>query len=675
MLLKLLKSFAILLLVVIISITLWILIFGWNWARAPIQNIVTHKTGRQLLIGGNLDVKLGWPEPHITAKTVTFSNPTWAKQKQMLTADEVVFSVDLLKLFKSEVVFPEVKLTKPAVFLEVSTDGRKSWLLDLQQSDEKARVPIGKLTLDNGELTYDDNKQNTSIHAELSTKNTDFSNSESKDKKNIGLNTDDVKFKVDGNSVVFKVNGLYKGNTLKADGVGGSVLSLHDQATPYPLKLDATIGKTTLKVDGTITSLLKLTAVDMQLAILGDNLASLFQFFDVIFPDTHAYHVVGHIKHSDKLWRFENFSGVIGKSDVAGAMQFDNGGKRPMMRGNLTSNLLDIKDLGPVIGAKKNPVVSKPNISVPTASEKNNQHILPSVPFKTDRWNTVDADVTLSAESILRDKALPLEDFVVHLKMQDSLLTLDPLDFGFAGGLLNGHITLDGKQNPIQAHAKVNVRKVILSKLFPTINLAHNSVGQINGNFNLSGHGNSVDRMLASANGRASLVVAKGKVSKLLIEKIGLHLPEILQLKIAGDKTINLNCAVADFDVKHGLMQANALILDTEISTIIGTGTVNLNQESLDLILNPKTRNTSLVALSTPIYVTGTFSNPIVEVNKGKIAARGLGAIALGILNPLLTLIPLLDAGPGVDSECGRIIKEAQAPLSKYKQTTKKNTQ
>ncbi len=674
MLPKILKTFALFLLVVTISIILWILIVGWNWARAPIQHMVADRTGRQLVIGGDLDVNLGWPAPHIIAKSVTFSNPIWAKQKQMLTADKVEFSIDLLKLFKSKIVFPEVRLTNPKVFLELAEDGRKSWLLDLHQSDDNARIPIGKLTLDNGILGYDDIKQNTSIHAELSTENIHLTSSEAKDKKNIDLNINDAKLKADSSNVVFNVNGLYKGNPLKVKGIGGSVLSLHDQTTPYPLKFDATIGKTSIKGDGNVTSLLKFSAIDMQLAILGDNLATLLQFFDIVFPDSHAYHVVGHIKHNDKIWYFENLSGVIGKSDIVGTMQFENGGKRPLMSGKLTSNLLDLKDLGPVIGAKKTPVVIKTTHEVVKTKEINNQHLLPNIPFKTDRWNTVDADVTLNAESILRDKALPLEDLVVHLKMHDSVLTLDPLDFGFAGGQLNTHITLNGQKNPIQAHAKVNVRKIILSKLFPTINLAHNSVGQINGNFDLSGQGNSVDRMLATANGRVSLVVAQGKVSKLLIEKIGLHLPEILQLKIAGDKTINLNCAVADFDVKHGVMQTNALILDTEISTVIGTGSVNLNHESLDLTLNPKTRNTSLVALSTPIYITGTFSNPIINVNKGKIAARGLGAIALGILNPLLALIPLLDAGPGVDSECGRIIKEAQAPMPKHTQTIKKIT-
>jgi len=33
---------------------------------------------------------------------------------------------------------------------------------------------------------------------------------------------------------------------------------------------------------------------------------------------------------------------------------------------------------------------------------------------------------------------------------------------------------------------------------------------------------------------------------------------------------------------------------------------------------------------------------------------RALGALALGAINPLLALIPLIDAGPGEDSDCAQ---------------------
>jgi hypothetical protein len=40
---------------------------------------------------------------------------------------------------------------------------------------------------------------------------------------------------------------------------------------------------------------------------------------------------------------------------------------------------------------------------------------------------------------------------------------------------------------------------------------------------------------------------------------------------------------------------------------------------------------------------------------------RALGALALGVVNPFLTLLPLIDAGPGQDSDCGQLVRDARA--------------
>jgi AsmA protein len=48
-------------------------------------------------------------------------------------------------------------------------------------------------------------------------------------------------------------------------------------------------------------------------------------------------------------------------------------------------------------------------------------------------------------------------------------------------------------------------------------------------------------------------------------------------------------------------------------------------------------------------------------VDKGRLAARAFGAVALGLLNPFLAVLPLIDAGPGADSDCGQLVRAAGA--------------
>ncbi|MHB1332145.1 MAG: AsmA family protein [Sulfuriferula sp.] len=633
---------------IIVIIVLLMLFFDWNWLRHPIERAVTDKTGRALTINGNLDVKLGWPVTRVQVTDITFANPAWAKQPLMFSVKRVDGGIRLPQLFERQFWLSTVKLTHPQVFLEQSPDGRKNWLLDRNQKDESAQAKIDRIELDNGHLTYSDPAQKTRIQATLSTRQTGPQNTGS-------------------SNILFKAHGEYKGMPLNANGSGGTILALSDETTPYPINIKATIGHTQLQADGTVTSLTRFSAVDLNMVLKGDSLDQLYPLIGIALPRTPAYSTKGHLLHTARQWRYEKFMGRIGKSDMAGNMQIDSSGKRPFLRGDLTFQVLNLADLGSPVGmSRQNTGVSpaaapgQQTASAQAAAKQNKRDVLPDLPFRTERWNSVDADVKIQAKRIQRAKALPIENLVTRLQMRDSILTLDPLKFGVAGGTLAGAITLNGQHDPIQAKLNIHARKLMLNQLFPTIKLSKTSIGQINGDFDLHGNGNTVSKMLASSDGRVVLLIDGGEISKLMLETAGLHLWEILQLKITGDKVIKLNCAVADFNVKKGVLQTRTMLLDTEITTITGTGDIDMAQETLNLDLVPHTKVISPVALRSPIYIRGKFSKPEISIDKTKVALRSASAIALGVVNPFLAIIPLLDTGPGKNSECGRVIEEAK---------------
>jgi AsmA protein len=638
-LLKILKWTTSVLLALTVLAVSGVALLGWNWLRAPIEQRVLDKTGRALRIQGDLQVTWGWPWPKIQAHTVTFANPPWAKQPQMLTAEVVAFSVSVPQLLLQNWVIPDLQLTRPIVFLELGSEGRKTWLLDRNQQDDSARIQIDRLTLDQGSIGYDDLAGKTSVRAELST-----------------LPAQPGSTSAPG--VSFNARGQIKGLPFTAQGTGDSVLALRDDTTPYALKLDTTVGHTRIRADGRVTSLLKFSAVDLQLAVSGQNLDQLFVLTGIAWPATRDYVTQGHLLRTDNTWRYEQFSGRVGTSDLAGWLQVKTGGKRPALTGNVVSTQLTFADLGPVIGSRPGSLqtarqASAQPVPVGVATPRL-QRVIPDLPFKFERWDSVDVELDFNAKSIRPTADLPLESLNTHLSLRDAVLTLDPLQLGLAGGQLNGQISLDGRHDPIQAKVQVRARQIKLAQLLPVIQPGPANTSQIGGELKLAGSGNSVGRMLAGANGSLGLLVSAGEISQLTMEKAGLHLWEILRLTLTGDTQIKLRCAMANFDVKAGNMQTNALVFDTAVTTLTGTGNIDLGQEKLNLTLTQKTKNTSPLALRSPIHVGGTFAKPEVKVDPGRMAVRALGALALGAINPLLVLIPLIDAGPGKDSDCSQ---------------------
>lgn len=128
-----------------------IALFGWNWLRGPMESFALQKTGRTLSIEGDLSVTFGWPVALLHAASVSFANPSWTHEKQMVSAQGVDVAVDLVQMLRRRIVIPEMRLDHAIVFLEQSSEGRKSWLLDLDQQDEKAMIQIGRVALDYGD--------------------------------------------------------------------------------------------------------------------------------------------------------------------------------------------------------------------------------------------------------------------------------------------------------------------------------------------------------------------------------------------------------------------------------------------------------------------------------------------------------------------------------------------
>src|SRR5262249_16326989 len=347
-----------------------------------------------------------------------------------------------------------------------------------------------------------------------------------------------------------------------------------------------------------------------------------------------AYMAEGRLVGEVTVVSDEKLTGKMGTSDISGTLQVDTGGKRPFMQGELQSRMIDLADLGVVVGTK----------------EPKEGGVLPDAPFEPSHWDSVDADVRIKAGTIRRPAQLPLQDLSARIQMKDRVLTLNPLEFGVAGGKFAGPVTLDGTKDTIGANLQMRVQKLQLAQLFPTIQSNKASVGDIGGLVELKGTGNSVAQMLGSSNGKIGFFMDGGEISQFMMELVALDLWGVAKTQLQGDKPVEVRCAVADFDGKNGGMNTNAFVFETSLVKVEGGAMVNRKKEEMDLKGKPRHKESGVASLNSPLYVRGTFSKPQVSPDVGRLAAKGVGAIVMGIINPLLAVLPLVKEGKGEDS-------------------------
>jgi uncharacterized protein involved in outer membrane biogenesis len=618
----------------LVALVLWLL-WDWNWFKGPVERQVETRTGRTFDIGGDLDVDLGRITT-IRADRLRLGNAAWSKEPTMATAEQLELRIEpLALLLRRPTRMFDLHLRKPVLRLETGS-GRGNWVFRQGGGDPP---DVRRLWVDDGDLRFIDAAQDTDLRLALASQTARKGDA--------------------APPIALEGGGSWRGNRLDLKGQAESPLELQHTEQPYRIDLHATSGRTRAHARGNLVNPFRFEDFDLQLALSGQNLADLYPLIGVATPDTPPYALDGRftrkIGRGRVTWHYDGFSGKIGDTDLAGSTSITTGGPRPFLHAELRSKRLDFDDLaGFAGGAPKSGAgeTTNPELRARAARLAASGRVLPDTPYELDKLRAMDADVRWKATSI-DSTGLPLDDMDAHLKLDDGVLVLDPLDFGVAGGKLRSNLRMNAREATIQTRAKITARGMELGKLLPDAKLAQGVAGRVGGDITLAGRGNSVARMLASADGDVALGMGRGQVSNLLMEYAGLDIYEALKFLIMGDQLIPIRCAFGDFTVKGGVMTSRALAFDTTDTIIVGEGTIDLRDETLDLLLRPRPKDRSPLSLRAPLVATGTFKNPSIRPDFARVGLRGALALALGSIAPPAALLATLELGPGEDANCG----------------------
>ena len=666
------------LLLVLAVLVIVIATFDWNRIKPTLNEKVSEALHRPFAINGNLAViwqrepeEGGWrawvPWPRFVADDLSLGNPEWSKTPQMVTLKRVEFRLSPLPLIAQQVVIPRIDLTGPDAKLERLADGRANWVFDLPKSDPDAKpsnwvLDIGAIKFDKGLASFNDQTLNTQVDVVIDPlgKPIPFSDivgsGEAKKAEDKGIRPQDYAF-----GLAYK--GQYKGQKLNGTGKVGGLLALKDASQPFPVQVDVNVGDTHAAVAGTVTDPQNLGALDLRLKLSGSSLGNLYPLTGVTLPDSPAYSTDGRLiarlhDAGGANFRYEGFNGKIGNSDIHGDLGFVASQPRPKLTGALVSNQLLFTDLAPLIGADSNAAQKKRGGDSKQPAGK----VLPVEQFQTDRWRAMDADVEFTGKRIVQSPDLPFSDLYTHVVLDDGQLSLQPLRFGVAGGKLDADIRLDGRNQPLQGRAKISARNLKLKQLFPTFEPMKTSFGELNGDADISGKGNSIAALLGTANGDLKMLVNDGAISRGLMEIAGLNVGNYVVGRLFGDKDVKINCAASDLGIKDGLATTRLFVFDTENAIIYVDGTANFKTEQLNMEIKPESKGFRVFSLRSPLYVRGPFAKPDAGVHSGPLLLRGAGMVLLGaVAGPAAGLLALVAPSGGEPNQCAPLLEQMRA--------------
>jgi len=611
--------------------------FDWNMLKPWVERRVEAQTGRTFHIDGDLDVDLAMA-PKVTLERVRFGNRPGAKDKDMATSRKVEFRLRLLPLLHGDIELPYLTLAQPWILLERDAKGRGNWVLNGEPIDPDSLPHIELMHVDDGRLLFRDPAKRTDLAVGFRTGAPD------KDSRVAPL-------LIDG-------GGHYVANVFRVDGHVDSPLVLADTKRPYRVDLRANAGPTHATANGYLLGPLQMQGMNLKFGLAGPDMGLLFPLLGVALPTTPPYKVLGQLSRKGKTWYYDNFTGTLGDTDLAGDAAVTSAGagrKVPLLKADVLSRRLDFDDLAGFVGAAPqtggNETASTEQVRQ-AAEQRAKAKVLPDTPFNLAKLRGMDADVHWKALHVHAPK-LPIESMDMHLFVDDAVMRLAPLDFRVAGGHVASTIRMDARRDTIATRADIRAQGLSLPRLFPAADLTDTSVGRIGGRLHLTAEGNSVARMAATSDGEVGALMGRGRISNLLMEYAGIDIAESIKFLLTKDRTVPIRCAYADFGVKHGIATSRQMAFDTTDTVILGSGRIDLRNERLDLLLRPRPKDFSLVALRAPLRVDGSFKDPDFHPDVKVITLRGVAAAILGSIAPPLALVATIETGPGKDTDCG----------------------
>ncbi|MDN7213958.1 AsmA family protein, partial [Klebsiella pneumoniae] len=623
----------------------------------------------------------GWrswiPWPHVHAEDIVLGNPPAIPQVTMIHLPRVEATLAPLALLSKTVYLPWIKLEQPDVRLIRLAEDNNNWTFQLagdkRTSDDSApsswSFRLDNILFDRGTIAIDDKitRSDITILVDPLGKPLPFSEvTGTKDRHSaakpgdyvfglslkgrykgqpvtgngkiggmLALRSASAPFPLQGDfhsgntrvapgDYVFglSLKGRYKGQPVTGNGKIGGMLALRSASAPFPLQGDFHSGNTRVAFSGTVSDPLNVGGIDLRLKFAGDSLRDLYDLTGVLLPETPSFSTDGRLRadftqKNRMRFNYQNFNGRIGDSDIHGSLTYTTGKPRPKLSGDMESKQLRLADLGPLIGVDSGKGTKKSAARQADDRPQPAGKVLPADRFETDKWQVMDADVRFKGRRIEHGGTLPISDLSTHVILEDGDLRLQPVRFGLANGSIAGSVHLQGDKKPLQGEANLQARRLKLKALMPNVEMMQKTLGEMNGDVQLRGSGNSVAALLGNSNGNLKLLMNDGLISRNLMEILGLNVGNYLIGQIFGDEEVRVNCAAANIDVTNGVARPQIFAFDTENALINVTGTASFASEQLDLTIDPESKGFRVITLRSPLYVRGTFKSPQAGVKAG----------------------------------------------------------
>ena len=577
------------------------------------------------------------------AGALSVAGAPWSGGAPVIDAPRFLLRVKLLDALAGRASINLAQADGPRIRLLRDAAGRENWSTG-PNGKPLHLPPIGRLVVTDGALAYDDLGRGLRFAGDLTAS------------QSVGASGRGA-FRLAGTGVI--------GGEPFTARIGGGPLANVDRTRPYAFSADISSRTSHIALTAAIAHPFDFGQIAGALRVRGPDLSQLNRLTGLVLPASPPYDLAAGFARRGKVSALSRIAGRVGDSDLAGELRIDHTAQRPVLAADLRSRRLMLADLYAVIGGAPRRTAGhtlSPAEQATAARLKAEHRLLPDTPLGLDRLRDMDATVSYSADAVDAGKTR-LHALAIRLALQGGVLSVDPLRIDLPQGRVDGMVRIDARGPSPTTTIDVSLVNAGLETIVGRGKASSPPLaGALYARTRIAGTGRSVAQVAATANGGISVVVANGEIRQSLAELLGIDATKSLFLLIAksGAQT-PIRCAVADFSARNGVLDVRQGVIDTGVVLAKVNGTMDLRNETIDLVVAGKPKKFRLVRIAAPITIKGRFEDPDFGVQAGKAIPQAAASIALGVLvAPLAVAMPFVAPGLAHDADCPALIAAAQ---------------
>ncbi len=596
-----------------------------GYFRAELLRFASSHLERSLAVEGSMQLHVLSFHPRLTAEGVVIGNPPWVAAGTTARIGRLSLVLEWPGIWRPFAI-DDLVLEGATLSLQRDAQGRANWQWRAPAAPPGKGLPlVRRLSAPGAHVALNDDLRHLQFEGTVTAQ--------------------DARPTAGTPGFGIKGDGQLNGRAVEFD-LQGDPLTTAGRERPYHFAFEERSSGSQLNGTGTVSRPFDFNFLDAEFDARGEDLKDLYFLTGVTLVNTGRYHLSGRIARRDSATEFAGLEATSGQSDVHGTVSVDSAGGRPRLSIDLRSDLLRSADLGLRAAGRQ-----------------------PAGP------HFVLADAALHPTSLRRDDALvkfrarrfelgrlPLDDVAGVLSIDHGVLTVAPLSAHVFAGALAAHARMDARLDEPAVSVDLKVADVHLEQIPGAETRQPLLDGRLSVRAQFKGRGTSLHAVASTADGTLTAAIPHGAIRAALANLAGLDLRALGLALASNAEETDLRCAVASFRADGGVLNAQRLVVDTDPMLITGTGSINLQSETLNLNFRGNAKKTHLLKLHSPILLRGSFAHPTVGIQKGEAVAEAAVAVALGVIaTPLAAILAFVDPGLAKDSDCAALLAAAPA--------------